>query len=193
MSRYGGGKDTTDGYKRIDVHFLKKRGYLVPGTAFTLSWNRHGERIGWIQCQATDEAVILAYRHRRGEWEDWKDEEYPVSLSYTRCNFGGERPWFLCPARGCGRRVAVLYGGGIFACRHCYQLVYECQREAPHYRLLRKAQKLSERLGGTGCIDDMVFKPKGMHRRTFERLERKYAYAARRADVLAGAHFGIKF
>jgi hypothetical protein len=28
---------------------------------------------------------------------------------------------FICPAAGCGRRVAILYGGGNFACRHCYQ------------------------------------------------------------------------
>jgi hypothetical protein len=139
-----------------------------------------------------DEPVILAYKHRSG-YEEWKDEEYPVEISYTKCNFGGERRWFLCPARGCGRRVAVLYGGGIFARRYCRQPVYECQREAPHYRALRKAQNLSIRLGGTGCIDEIVFKPKGMHRRTFDRLERKYAYAARRADLLAVAHFGIEF
>ena len=28
---------------------------------------------------------------------------------------------FICPAAGYGRRVAILYGGGNFACRHCYQ------------------------------------------------------------------------
>lgn len=192
MSRYGGGKDTTDEYKRIDVRFLQKRGYLVPGTAFTLSWSRHGERIGWIQCRTIDDAVILAYRHRRG-YEEWKDEEYPVRISHTQCNFGGERPWFLCPARGCGRRVAVLYLGGIFACRRCHQLAYECQREPPHYRALRKAQNLSIRLGGTGGIEEIVFKPRGMHQRTFERLRRKYEHAARRADLLAVAHFRIGF
>lgn len=192
MASYGSGKDSTDGYKRIDVRFLQKRGYLLPGAVFTLSWSRNGERIGWIQCRSNAEAVILTYKHRSG-YEEWKDEEYPVRITYTRCNFGGGRPWFLCPARGCGRRVAVLYGGRIFACRRCHQLVYECQREAPHYRALRKAQNISIRLGGTGCIYDMVFKPKGMHTRTFERLQRKYAYAVRRADLLAGAHFGIKF
>jgi hypothetical protein len=186
MSRYGGGRDTTEGYKRIDVSFLRERGYLVPGAFFTLSWSRNDVQTGWIQCRTNDEAVILSYRHRRGEWDDWKSEEYPVWLSYTPCNYGGERPWFLCPARGCGRRVAILYRGTIFACRLCHQLVYESQREAPHYRLLRKAQKLSERLGGTGCIDDMVFRPKGMHQGTFERLQCKYEYAARRVDLLAG-------
>jgi len=49
---------------------------------------------------------------------------YPVRLDWTACNFGGERTWFLCPTMGCGRRVAILYGGEIFACRHCYQLTY---------------------------------------------------------------------
>jgi len=57
MSRYGSGKDTTEGYKRIDVRFLQKHGYLVPGAAFTLSWRRNGEDIGWIQCRTSDEAV----------------------------------------------------------------------------------------------------------------------------------------
>jgi hypothetical protein len=33
---------------------------------------------------------------------------------------------------------------------------------------LHKAQAIHEKLGGTGIIDDPVFKPKGMHWRTFE-------------------------
>jgi hypothetical protein len=37
--------------------------------------------------------------------------------------------WFICPAVGCGRCVAILYGGGIFACRHCYRLAYASSRE----------------------------------------------------------------
>ena len=36
---------------------------------------------------------------------------------------------FICPAAGCGRRVAILYRGGIFACRHCYRLAYASSRE----------------------------------------------------------------
>jgi hypothetical protein len=43
------------------------------------------------------------------------------------------------------------------------------QREAPHYRALHKAQGIHEKLGGTGIIDDPVFKPKGMHWRTYTR------------------------
>jgi len=64
-----------------------------------------------------------------------------VSLSWTACNFGGERPWFICPGAGWGRRVAVLYGPGrTFLCRHCYDLVSKRQRENEMHRALRRAQ-----------------------------------------------------
>ena len=67
--------------------------------------------------------MILIYRHRSGDAE-WKGEQYPVRIVRTPCNLGGLRAWFICPAVGCGRRVAILYGGSIFACRRCYQLAY---------------------------------------------------------------------
>ena len=97
-------------------------------------------------------------------------------LAWTPCNFGGHRPWFICPAQGCGHRVAVLYGGrGIFACRHCYQLVYESQREQPHYRALRRAQAIRMKLGGSGSMaEPFPDKPKGMHWRTYERLRAEH-------------------
>lgn len=34
------------------------------------------------------------------------------------------------PPVGCGWRVAILYGGGLFACRHYYLLVYPSQARA---------------------------------------------------------------
>jgi hypothetical protein len=156
------------------VRFLRKHGYLAHDASFTLSWSRNGEPHGWIQCQTIDDALILRYRHRRGEGDEWKSEEYPVRISWTRCNYGGERPWLHCPVLGCSRRAAILYGcGSIYACRHCHQLVYESQHEAPHFRALHKAQRIHEKLGGTGIIDDPLFKPKGMHWRSYSRhLER---------------------
>jgi hypothetical protein len=192
MARYGSGKDTTSGYKRIDVRFLQKRGFLVPGRWFTLSWKRSGVNKGWIQGRTTNEAVILSYKHRRGEMEEWKSEEYPVSISYSPCNYGGERPWLHCPARGCGRRVAILYGGAIFACRHCHQLGYESQRERDYERRLSRAQAIHERLGGTGCVaDEFPEKPKGMHWSTYRRLSRQYDYFDRMSAVGAARRFGL--
>ncbi len=52
-----------------------------------------------------------------------------AQLVWTPCNFGGFRPWFVCPGEGCGRRVAILYGPGQgqMLCRHCRNLNYASQ------------------------------------------------------------------
>jgi hypothetical protein len=67
--------------------------------------------------------------------------------------------------------VAILYGGGIFACRHCYQLAYPSQRETAYDRASRRADTIRERLGWKpGIFNERGTKPKGMHWRTFWRL-----------------------
>jgi hypothetical protein len=68
--------------------------------------------------------------------------------------------------------VAILYGGAIFACRHCHRLAYPSQREAPHERATRRVDKIWARLGWKpDSPDDPGWrKPKGMHQRTYERL-----------------------
>ena len=192
MSRYGGGKDTTSDYKKIDVRFLQKQGHLVPSKSFTLSWTRNGINAGWIQGRTTNEAVVLSYKHRRGDWEEWKSEEYPVRISHSPCNYGGKRPWLHCPARGCGRRVAILYGGPIFVCRHCRQLAYDSQRERDYERALRRVQTIQERLGGTGCaVDGCPEKPKGMHWSTYRRLERQYGHYELAMNLGSVRRFGL--
>jgi hypothetical protein len=100
-------------------------------------------------------------------------------LTWTACNFGGERPWFICPGAGCGRRVAVLYGPGrYFLCRHCYDLVYESHRENGMYRALHKAQSIRKRLGGSAnMMEPFPEKPKGMHWTTYDRLWWKHQEA----------------
>jgi hypothetical protein len=166
-----GGKNTTEGYHSIDVGYLRRHGDLRPGTVFTLSWSRNGIQTGSIQGRTTWNSIILSYRHKRGESGEWQRQEYPVELVRTPCHYGGERTWFLCPARGCGRRVAVLYGGGIFACRQCHQLVYESQREQSHYRALRRAQGIRMKLGGSPNMSEpFPNKPKGMHWKTYFKL-----------------------
>jgi hypothetical protein len=67
--------------------------------------------------------------------------------------------------------VAILYGGSIFACRHCYRLVYASRREAEDDRARRQAEKIRRRLGWpAGIANPDGGKPEGMHWRTFERL-----------------------
>ena len=95
------------------------------------------------------ERVVLLFRYRNSPSAEWEDVQQAVQIDWTLCNFG-ERPWFICPGAACGRRVAVLYGPGrYFLCRHCYDLVYESQRDNATYRALHKAQAIRERLGGS--------------------------------------------
>jgi hypothetical protein len=169
-------KITTSGCHSVDVRYLHRHGLLKSGHSFSLRWSR-GERKtgsigGNVEGGARPERVILSYRHRSGLGGEWEDVREPVPLTWTACNFGGERPWFACPGSGCGRRVAVLYGPGrYFLCRHCYDLVYESQRENGMYRALHKAQAIRERLGGSvNMMEPFPKRPKGMHHDTYMRL-----------------------
>lgn len=169
--RYGfGGRATVEDYRGLDVRRLKRSGALaVPGLVTGWQWSRAGETISSIKMEARHNALRLFYRTRA--WgEDWQDMDYLVQLDRTPCHLGGERLWFLCPARGCGRRVAKLYGGAVYACRSCHGLAYSSQKEDRHSRALRRAEAARVRLGwDTGEWGD---RPKGMHATTFERLAR---------------------
>jgi hypothetical protein len=166
------GKETTSDMRPLDIRKLQRDGLLTPGQSITLNWSRNGEQVATIQARTEAEHVTLIYRHKSGG-NDWQPMDYPVRLEWTACTLGGRRAWFLCPAEGCGRRVALLYigGAGIFACRHCYRLAYACQREAADDRAARRADSIRERLGWqVGILNPNGGRPKGMHWRTFNRL-----------------------
>jgi hypothetical protein len=178
--RYQGGKDVTTDYRALDVSIFQRDGVLVAGRSFTTNWTSNGETVASIQVRTEADRVILDYRHQRGGGE-WKSQNYPVRIEWTVCNYGGKRAWFLCPAAGCGKRVAILYCGGIFACRHCYRLAYPSQRENAGDRATRQADKLRNKLGWEpGILNGNGWKPKWMRWRTFEKL-------CARHDALVGA------
>lgn len=153
---YRSSKNTTSSFRALDVRGLQRAGVL----------------------RVESGSVRLSYRHRRGESDSWHEENYPVPIDWTRCNYGGSRAWFRCPVAGCGRRVAILYGGEIFACRYCHKLNYESQHEQPYQRNLSRYQRIRVKLGGEpGCIYPFPQKPKGMHWRTYEYWRMK-AYQA---------------
>lgn len=166
---YYNAKSTVNNYRSIDIRKWYRQDLLTVGTSFTARWLRHGETIGSIQVAVTEKCVVLTYKHHYEE--EWKDMNYSINLVWTHCNLGSKRPWFLCPAKKCGRRVAILYGGAIFACRYCYQLAYPSQRENIDDRATRKAEKIRDRMGWEpGILNGEGLKPKGMHWKTFDRL-----------------------
>ena len=136
-----------------------------------------------LHIQAGKDELHFRYDNNLQSWQR-DDLDLPVKLEWTPCNYGGRRPWFLCPRRGCGRRVAVLYGGSDFGCRACRRLTYNTQRVSPESRSLERAQRLRVRLGGSVDITQpFPDRPKGMHFLTYM----KHAMRAWRAEAQANA------
>ncbi|MGZ8916388.1 MAG: hypothetical protein ACXW1Z_25170 [Methylobacter sp.] len=175
MGGYGSGRkfgaDCTDNYRSIDVRCWQRDGYLVPGQQLDWQWSQNGKKVAAITVKVKVSQLRLIYNYRSNR-ADWESLDYPVGLQTTACHYGGVRYWFTCPAVGCGRRVAVLYlGGKIFACRHCYKLVYQSQRETKSDRGYRGAGKVRTKLvWSQGIINPPGDKPKGMHWKTYYRL-----------------------
>jgi hypothetical protein len=119
--------------------------------------------------------------------------EQTVSFDLTPCNYGGHRTWFLCPR--CWKRVAVLYGAGkYFLCRHCYDLTYSSQQENRADRLMRKARKIRERMGGgASLIDPFPDKPKNMHWKTYWRLRERAEHANNLSWLIMERRLSIHF
>jgi len=167
-------KTCVEEVKSIDIRQLNRWGVLNPGYVGSLNWTCNGEPSGDIRYRVEHGSIVLIYRYRECE-EEWESVEERVQVDWTGCNYGGNRPWFICPISGCGRRVALIYAGGkYFGCRHCYELAYSSQNEGLYDRMARKARKIRKRLGADMWLEVPVFdKPKGMHRKSFERLKRK--------------------
>lgn len=164
-----GGRNTTGYLLRLDVRQLQRAGVLTPGWRGGWQWTRRSGKSD-IGIEAEVDHIRLRYTNKRnGESRDF---DYTVRLSRSSCHYGGDRAWFICPAQGCGRRVAILYGGSVYACRHCHQLAYESQRETSSDRAIRRADAIRDRLKWEpGILNPDGWKPKGMHWRTFWRLK----------------------
>ena len=179
MGGFGSGRklgaSCTGDYRSIDVRQWQREKLLVVGLSFNATWLYAGKDIGTISVKAENKQVRLSYSCQRNGAE-WERLDYSIQLEATSCHYGGGRYWFTCPAVGCGKRVAKLYlGDKYFACRQCYRLTYPCQRESPTDRILRKAEKLKVKLQWqSGLYERKGEKPKGMHWKTFMRLQAKY-------------------
>lgn len=175
-------KETTGGLRCLDINWLNRKGYLAQGRRSSVHWWRGNEHVGSIDIYAEEASLLLEYKTCFGDG-DWESVTERVFLSWTYCNYGGRRPWFVCPGvrNGipCRRRVAKLFLlGKYFLCRHCYDLVYESQRESKLHRSLNIEQNIRMRLGGSGSLaDPFPSKPKGMHWNTYLRLRNKAEYA----------------
>ena len=140
------------------------------GGRSSLRWSRGGHETGSIRLECHVDGVRLVYRQQAHLGAAWVAVNEFIPLIETATRFGGRRQWFQCLS--CQRRCRILYGGAYFRCRRCLDLKYDTQYEPAFARAATRALKIRERLGSQGGIDDpFPDKPKGMHWKTYDRLQ----------------------
>lgn len=196
MGGYGSGfwRDRSAGrceaQHRIDLAYMRQRGFLASYTRGSLHWSRGGEPSGDIRFICSPETLRLIYRTRRYGEEEWTRVEEDIPFAWTRTAFDGRRRWLTCLS--CGQRCRILYGGAYFRCRNCHGLTYESQYEQSWQRVITRAQGIRTKLGGSASMDEWFPpKPKGMHWRTYYRLEAEDEAADNYWAVAVMGKFGI--
>ena len=102
-------KTTVEDTKRINIVYMHQQGLLKHGLMGRLRWTRNGKPNGDIQFHCHNDYLLLNYRYREHR-KEWQPVTQQIALERTPCNYGGSRPWFLCPR--CNRRIAILCSGG---------------------------------------------------------------------------------
>lgn len=177
MGGYGSGrygqKAHMEQQLRIDIRYLKKNRLLEPGS-YTLIWSCGDEdSVARASLIVRDQKVIVACKWIDGETGTPQKMNRVITLSETPCRYGGSRKWLICPR--CRQRMAVLVlTPPSVGCRHCLDLVYTSQNENVSYRGLRKMNKIADRLQRGEYFEEMLLRPKGMHKRTYDRLVEEY-------------------
>lgn len=169
-----GGRPTADMSKRIDIAWMIRTGHAIPGSHVTgtLHWNRGGDPAGSISYAAdmSDvDSAELRLSYTRGEGADHESVKQTIRLQYTKPNYGGRRWWMICPFRH--NRCVKLYlpnGGDRFAGRLAWRLGYHIQRVEHRQRPFERLFKLQKKLGCSQGWEAGLYRPKGMHRKTFE-------------------------
>lgn len=187
-------KGTVEGRTNLDINHWARGGYLTVGRSFNCQWTwGDGSTLSINVHVETAWLIRLTYRTCSDGEVDWTDMDYSIQLTRTPCRFGGERTWFLCPGRGCGRRVAKLYRvDRYYVCRHCGDLAYSSQCKNAGDRALNRAQDIRERLGGSGnMLMPFPPKPKGMHWKTYTRLQSESVRLGNQSVLSMGEKMGI--
>lgn len=118
----------------LDVHEFYQEGYLdedYAGNRGRSTWSQNGEEvatIGWERTTTIDDRPALRLFYTFDPDGVGEEVKTLVPLEFTECHFGGERPWFRCPASACRDRVGKLYKPPSrlrFLCRECHDLIYE--------------------------------------------------------------------
>jgi hypothetical protein len=157
------------GVDRLDVRELQRAGLLGEG------WVSLRPALLWPRIERMRAYQYLIQLELRNQVV-----QQQIRVSWTRCHYGGSRPWMHCPF--CQKRVAILVRAlAGYCCRNCAgNPVYACQTKSTQARRHFEACKLRLRLGGVASLAaPFPERPPGMHQYNYELLRR-------RAEVLEG-------
>ena len=168
-----------ESHLRIDVRRWQREGLLEPNRRFSYGWSKNEAAADFtVDVEVRGDLLVLTYEIRRPDrprGQRWEPIEERVGLTFTPCNYGRQRPWFVCPMAECGRRVAILYLDGLyFGCRRCHALEHMSQRMNRPQRASHRIQQIRTRL-----VRPLPEKPGRMHWATYQRLIEKAAQAER--------------
>ena len=178
-------KPTVEEYRRLAVGELARAASLDRDAWLTWRWTWTGGQSDSIGITIRPGyGVRLAYRY--GGEEDIAED---IAITYTTPNYGGRRPWWVCP--GCALRVRYLYGGRVYRCRECHGLTYAIRRESKADAIRTAARNRKRRIAARlGVVGDVMptAKPPRMRWRTYIGLVRDYRECAQVEDLalLAG-------
>lgn len=115
----------------------------------------------------------------------WSQE---ICLDYTQTGgaASGLRAWLLCPR--CSSRCHKLYVRHAtgFLCRTCQDLRYRSQSLGELDRAYRKEARIAHKINPKASAMNFPRRPKGMQRRTFDKLQRAWCAADwRRQTVIS--------
>jgi hypothetical protein len=200
MGGYGSGrrsdqckKGLTDHLYSIDVRTWRRIGLLATDRMFTIRWHENQATIVTMKVTVGGDSIWTEITCD-GDLNDSPHQHQYIQLTWTECHFGGERPWFQCPVRGCWNRVAILYFAGTFACRECCNLAYASQRQSPNTRASNRVNKTRAKLGWKpGFLNGVEWKPKGMHWDTFGRLLKQHEEEVAQAKIQLVSSLGLKW
>lgn len=179
---------------KLNINKLVRDG-LFPSrgwTTGTLEWTytrtkEHYAGIGYEINTGNPDDMWMRVRYTTTICGEKHDMDYKISITTTKPHYGGRRFWFICPRTGA--RAAVLYcppGSRWFASRKAYSLKYLSQSEGTDHRAINRMWKLKNKLGG----ENFYRRPKGMHRKTYDRLFDEIIQAEEVCDMHFIQRFG---
>ena len=146
-----------------------------------------------IASSGLPDALEVFWQRHSSKGKEPPSTPFLISLLWSPCSYGGERPWFACP--GCARRCAVLYLENPLRCRLCLQVRYPCQTETELVRYQRHLRKTLLRIqkvfGYEGTMTDFSpDRPPRMRLDTYYSLEEQHQVFVHRLSSLEHAREG---